>query len=294
MIPIVVLHHNEYDYLCECISSIEKKTKLKKYKIYIVDNNSEENIREKIEKKFGRKYKIFYNKKDNWLKGFNLAIDYIKFKWEYIILTDADIKFKEGKNNKCWLTYLVKEMDKFRFIGKLGLSINTDFIKNKRLFKDIYKRELTYQKGIQIGDNIISPVDTTAAIYRRDLFITENFRMEVGHTSLMKPYYFSCRTGKNIECIHLGWEKYYLHFLKKKQNSIHILRKKAWFFCKWNRPIEKSISKNLPKYEQIILHISSKYFYRVIYSFRFITLWIMYLIKNFPFNYNEIQNKINK
>ena len=294
MTPIIILHHNEYKYLVNCIESIEKTLKPKDYKLYIVDNKSDEDIKKKIKERYKKKYNIFFNNKDNWLKGFNLAIDHIKFKWNYIILSDADISFKNSKK-KNWLKYLIDEMNEFPIIGKLGISLNTNFIKNKKVFRYIYKREKSYQVGINIGKNVIAPVDTTAAIYRQDLFITNKFKLEVGHTSLMKPNYYSCRTSiKELNCFHLGWYKYYAHFFNQKKTSIEILRKKAWFFCKWNRPIEKSISKQLPTYERIALFISAKFIYRTLYSIKFLSLWSWYIIKNFPFNYNSLQNKANK
>jgi hypothetical protein len=293
MIPIIILHHNDLDSLKKCITSIKKETKTE-YKLYIVDNNSEKEIQKQIKILFKKKNcTIIYNPKDNWLLGFNLAIKKIRYNWDYIILSDADIIFRKTKKNVCWLKHLINELNLNPSIGKLGIRLNTRYIKNKKKFIEIYKRELTYQKGKKIGNNVIAPTDTTAAIYRKNLFITNKFEMQIGHTNLIKPYYYSCRTSKILECDHIGWCTYNKFFLGKNLN-LKELRKKAWFFCKMNRPIEMSLSCKLPLYERIILFILSRLFYRTIYSIKFNLNWVCYLIKNFPFNYNEIQNRVNK
>lgn len=290
MIPILILHHNEFKYLKYCINSLEKNTQYP-HEIMIIDNNSNREVKEKIKVTFSKKYKIFFNKKDNWLLGFNLAIKSIKWNWHYIVLTDADICFKKTKNKKCWLKYLVNQMNKNLCMGKLGIKLNTHYISKKKYFREIFKRELSYQEGKKIGDNIIAPVDTTAAIYRKNIFIHDKFEMKIGHTSLIKPYYYSCRTGKDLDCIHFGWQKYFKTY-KTKKNYKH-LAEKAYFFAKWNRPIEKTLSIELTVYDRIYTYLLSRIM-RLFFSVNFIYLWIIYLIKNFPFNYNEIQNKYNK
>ena len=40
IIPIIILHHNEYDFLDKCIDSIIIETDFP-YEIYIIDNNSD-------------------------------------------------------------------------------------------------------------------------------------------------------------------------------------------------------------------------------------------------------------
>ena len=112
--------------------------------------------------------------------------------------------------------------------------MNTKILEKNKSLKKILIRELRYKHSYNIGDNIVAPTDTTAAMYRRNLFITGKFKMQLGHTSLIKPYYYSCRTGKNLECIHLGWGKY-LKMIKNSKESKKIIREKAWFFCKFNK-----------------------------------------------------------
>ena len=122
------------------MSSIKKNTK-HPHEIIIVDNCSTEEIKNRIKKKFSKNIKIIFNNKDNWVKGFNLGINKISYKWDKIVLSDADIKFKKTKDDKCWLQHLNKEMDKHRVIGKLGIALNTEILQNNKILNKILLRE---------------------------------------------------------------------------------------------------------------------------------------------------------
>ena len=58
MIPIILLHHNEPEFLEICIKSIKKNTK-HPHEIIIVDNCSTEEIKNRIKKIF-QKYKNYF------------------------------------------------------------------------------------------------------------------------------------------------------------------------------------------------------------------------------------------
>jgi glycosyltransferase involved in cell wall biosynthesis len=292
MTPIILLHHNEINFLQKCIKSILANTK-SKYEIIIIDNNSNKNTVELLKKKFFRKYKIIFNKKDNWVYGFNLGIDSIKYSWNRIVLSDADIIFKKTKSGKCWLQYMHKQLNEFPIIGKLGISLNTHLLEKHKSLKKIMIREQRYKNSYKIGNNIIAPTDTTAAIYRKDLFITNKFKMQLGHTSLIKPYYYSCRTGKKLECIHLGWSKYLQMIKNNNIEGIDMIREKAWFFCKFNRTIEYPLLKKLGFIERNLIKSLAKFYYKPKIAILFIFIWFLYVVKNFPLNYNEIQKKNN-
>ena len=128
MTPIILLHHNEIDFLEKSIDSIVKNTK-SKYKLIIVDNKSSKENRNIIKKKYSKKYRFIFNDKDNWIYGFNLGIDSIKFSWDRIVLSDSDIVFKKTKNGKCWLKHLNEQLDEHPIIGKLGIKLNVDILK---------------------------------------------------------------------------------------------------------------------------------------------------------------------
>ena len=291
MTPIILLHHNEIDFLQKCVNSIKLNTK-SKYQIIIIDNKSNKKNIEILKRDFSKKYKVIFNPKDNWVYGFNLGIDSINYSWDRIVLSDSDIVFKKTKYGKCWLEYMHNQLNQFPIIGKLGISLNTKILEKNKSLKKILIREKRYKDSFQIGDNIIAPTDTTAALYRKDLFITDRFKMRLGHTSLIKPYYYSCRTGLKLECYHLGWKKY-LKMIKDNNEGKDMIRNKAWFFCKFNRPIEDPLLRKLGFIERNLIKFLAKFYYKPIIATQFVLFWIFYLIKKFPLNYNEIQKKNN-
>lgn len=61
-------------------------------------------------------------------------------------------------------------------------------------------------RGPKVDELIMAPVDTTLAIYRKDLFVMNKFIP--GHATLVKPYYYVFRTPKVYQAKHLGWRKY--------------------------------------------------------------------------------------
>ena len=192
----------------------------------------------------------------------------------------------------CWLKYLNNQFDKYPIIGKLGISLNTKILEKNNRLKKILNREKRYKHSYKIGDNIVAPTDTTAAIYRKNLFITREFKMQLGHTSLIKPYYYSCRTGPKLECDHLGWLKY-LEIMKNNKESKNAIRDKAWFFCKFNRTIEQPLLDKLNFIERNLIKGLAKFYYKPKIAIKFLVIWFLYILKNFPLNYNEIQKKNN-
>tara|TARA_A100001011_G_scaffold395683_1_gene491428 strand:+ start:10859 stop:11737 length:879 start_codon:yes stop_codon:yes gene_type:complete len=291
MTPIILLHHNEIDSLTKCIESIRKNTK-SKYKIIIIDNKSKQINIDILKKKFSKRFHVIFNKKDNWVYGFNLGIDTIKYPWKRIVLSDCDIIFKKTNKGNCWLEYMHQQFNKYPIIGKLGISLNTNILKKNKSLKKILKRELRYKTSYMIGDNVVAPTDTTAAMYRNDLFITNKFKMRLGHTSLIKPYYYSCRTGTKLECYHLGWSKY-LKMIKKNKEDIASIRDKAWFFCKYNRTIEEPLLKKLGFFEKNLIKFLAKFYFKPKIAIGFLLIWSIYIIRNFPLGYNSIQKKNN-
>ena len=134
MTPIILLHHNEPIFLEKCLNSIENNTK-SSFEIIVVDNKSNDQIIKILKKKYSKKYKLIFNQKDNWVYGFNLGINSIKYSWDRIVLSDADIIIKKTKKGKCWLKYVNEQLDKYPIIGKLGISLDTNILKKKKYYK---------------------------------------------------------------------------------------------------------------------------------------------------------------
>ena len=76
MTGIVVLNYNTYDATIECISAIEKRIKCE-YKIYLVDNASEESCKDKLKNKYSSNCNvntIFLDKNLGYSGGNNVGI----------------------------------------------------------------------------------------------------------------------------------------------------------------------------------------------------------------------------
>ena len=90
----------------------------------------------------------------------------------------------------------------------------------------------------------------------------------------------------------MGWSKY-LQMIKNNIEGIDLIRDKAWFFCKFNRTIEEPLLKKLGFIERNLIKLLAKFYYKPKIAIQFIFCWLLYLVKNFPLNYNEIQKKNN-
>ncbi|MCV5514115.1 hypothetical protein OFN04_33805, partial [Escherichia coli] len=77
-------------------------------------------------------------------------------------LTDADIDFSHCKARPCWLSYLIQQLEKNVAIGKLGISLSWDYLREKKELISILEQEQSlYSEVHKIDDLYVSSVDTT-------------------------------------------------------------------------------------------------------------------------------------
>ena len=287
-IAIVVLTKDEPDFLEKTVNSIIKRTKYP-YELFIVDNCSNFD-KQKVLLESYRELEavhVILNKKNEWPSGFNRAIDVINTRRdlssEYMVLTDGDIVVPNPINQVCWLEYLKQKMDNNVIIGKLGLALDDlEFTKGKEGFSKIYDEELSYTKGPMIGDMVIAPVDTALAIYRQDLFVMKNFKMVPGHASLVRPYYYICRTNQTYQAEHLGFKSYKRPNKEQTKEKIICFTKYAGFVD----PIVLSRTSKRVRYFYKTFH----HVFRAYWFFKVVFYWIVYIVPRFPRNLNAIQS----
>ena len=288
-VAIVVLTKDEPDFLDKTIRSIVGRTNYP-YELFIVDNDSSLDKQKTLlqsYKKDGTAHVIF-NKKNQWVLGFNKAIEVVNSRAdlssEYMVLTDGDIVVPEPIDQVCWLEYLKQKMDGNITVGKLGLGL--DVYRNDKRISQIEKKCIIKhlsQTGPVVDGLIIAPVDTTLAIYRTDLFITNKFKMIPGHASLIKPYYYICRTNHIYLAEHLGWKNY--------DNPVkEQLRDKIICFTKYVGYIDSNILKKTDIRTRAF-HKFYKYFYKSFWAMLVLFYWSKYIATKFPRNLNEIQSK---
>ena len=284
-IAIVILTKDEPKFLKATVQSILERTHYP-YQLFISDNNSQSAEQKYLLQQYDQdpNIRVICNTNNRWVLGFNNAIEIAQrqknLSRDYMVLTDGDIMVPESTDELCWLEYLKQQMDQHTCIGKLGLSLNLDSIKDNSLFQKTYQRELTYKTGPNIGESIIAPVDTTLAIYRQDIFISGAFRLLPGHASLIKPYFFTCRT-LHYQAEHLGWKNY----IEPTQEQ---LKEKIKCFTKYAGYID-SIVLNKTDIKTKNFYRFFRYWFKAYWSIKVIFYWILYVFTRFPRKLNELQ-----
>lgn len=287
VIPIVIIHKDEPKELNAMLESIRKNTSYP-YKIFIIDNaSSSPEAQNYLQKLSGdQEYSLIFNKSNNWVFGFNLAFKHQEWPIDFplMVFSDCDIVVPKLTADKpCWLSYLKQQMDTYACIGKLGLPLLVSDLSNSELNQKIIKRETSFDTNPLIGTNNICGVDTTLAIYRKDFFMMDNFRFLIGHASLARPHYYTCRVNRKYEARHLGWYK------KHDNLSAHYLKEKIICFAKYAAYIEPEILSKATwayRYYFNVISLLAKTFW----SARVLAIVLTYYLKSFPRKMNPIQN----
>lgn len=285
-IPIVILHRNDLINLEIMLRSIKENTKWQ-YDLFLVDNNSSYGKDKLLELTLQYNVKAIFSDKNDWLLGFNRVLKHKDWQDEYpyYIFSDCDIEVPALGEN-CWLTRMLAEMDQNACIGKLGISLSTKGIDQGEIFEKVITQEAIFDKQPKIGTNFIAPVDTTLAIYRKDFFVFKKFKFSVGHAALARPYYYTCRTSREIECRHLGWYNRGI-----TNHTDDQLPEKIKCFAKYAAYIEPAVlakaDLSLRLYFKVVKPLA-KIKWGILVYFQV----LMYYIKNFPRNINKLQNQL--
>lgn len=289
-IPIVLLHHSQVQVLLATVESITKFTK-HPYVLFVIDNLSPKSPElisafSDIESKYNGI--IIFNKKNNWIRGFNLALKHSSWpKSKYYAFSDADI-IVPNLGSECWLEKMVEQMNMHRCIGKLGLNLDLGNLKKNPKLQKSYEAELRLLKGETIGTNIIAGVDTTMALYRDDFFVSD-FKFRIGHQSLQKPYYYICRTSAKLSAIHVGWDFY--PGAGEKSYSVEKHWSKAWTMCKMGTYVAPEIMMEFGILRRCQLRFA-QYSIKMLHFFKVFGMISWYVIKHLPRKINEIQSRV--
>lgn len=211
-IPIIVMTKDEGLYLDRCVKSILATVKTN-CEIYIVDNSSKTKEQKDILAELGKlkNVNVIYNKKNLWVLGLNKTIAKIKkyHNSRYFFLTDGDIDFSSVDLEGCWLEFLIEKMERNVSIGKIGFSLSWSYLESEPELANILQQEQSlYNDAKKINEFYVSPVDTTATLFRTDWSIEKSSFFYPDHMRYLKPELYSCRTPKNIVVEHLGWQSY--------------------------------------------------------------------------------------
>lgn len=283
MIDIVVMTKDDGCFLEQCVNSILETVSVE-YRIFIVDNASSTPLQLDILSQLeeNESVQVIRNRYNLWVLGLNELLErlYKEGESEYFFLTDADITFPHSvKGMDCWLDYLVNKMDSNACIGKLGMSLDWGILEeNEELDYILHQEKSLYNSKRMISELHISPVDTTAAIYRWNWSIAGGFKFYPLHMSYLRPELYSCRTPRSILAVHLGWE---LYCKNREEGKIHstIINSKVLCFSVVAGDIKKTTL------DQASVHYKYMYYLfktpmKIYWAFKRIAHGVVYHVKN--------------
>ena len=206
MIPILLITRDNTSQLRACVESIENNT-TNSYELHIIDNAShrQEHINYLNEINSKKNVTVWWNNKNKWILSVNKCLASIEKNCpDYYVISDSDIIFPDTK--PCWLTELVRCMEQYPFLGKLGLSLSLENLHDKPNLSHILSTEKKYYNELLTPEIYLALVDTTAAIYRPDVYVWNKYRIYPRHLWAMKPGYYSGR-HKDLISYHMGWDE---------------------------------------------------------------------------------------
>jgi Glycosyl transferase family 2 len=211
-IPILILSYNDLPSLRLCLRAIVNRTR-RPYELIVVDNASTEPRLRRYLRWVARltRIRVHLNTRNLWVLGLNAPLrDALAAHaaGALFAVSDGDIIVPPLRDGICWLERMERILGAHACIGKLGLALDTGYIAKRVAFGKTVEVERFFMAGPRIGDNVVAGVDTTMALYRRDLFVTGEPKFLPGHQSLHRPHYYCCRTGNDLRAKHLSWRGY--------------------------------------------------------------------------------------
>jgi len=211
-IPVFVMSYNDLMSLRLCLRALVRRTR-RACRIVVVDNASTDRLLCRFLDRLAAwtNIEVVRNRRNRWVLGLNRAVR----QWSrqsardaLFAVTDCDIVVPPPRAGACWLTRLEQAMVQNACIGKLGLSLDLGYIKSREAYRHTYERERFFMDGPSIGDFIVAPVDTTLALYRKSMFVSDEPLFIPTHQGLYRPYLYCCRTPQDFQARHLSWRFY--------------------------------------------------------------------------------------
>lgn len=210
MVDIVVLAYNRFKYLRRTIQALIQNTGYP-CRLVVVDNSSTDfMVKEylKNEHENGNIHKLIFNPTNLILKGWQKGLAEVTS--PFFAITDPDI-IVPGLE-PCWLTQLVKLLEEFPRLARIGLSLepeNVPLCWTRRQAKRLAFRTGPFfdkERRLRIID-----VDTTMQLIRTESFRESGgFEAEELNMSFWKKFhkYGLSVAAQHISALHLGWNEY--------------------------------------------------------------------------------------
>lgn len=284
-IPIFVMSYNDLVSLRLCLRALVRRT-MRAHTITVVDNASTDPRLRRYLRLLGRltRMQVVLGRWNLWVLGLNGPVR----AWakqaaadDLFAVTDCDILVPPVQHGQCWLQRLESTMRANAAIGKLGLALDLGYIKTRDAFAHTYRREKFFMEGPRIEDLVVAPVDTTMALYRRNVFVTDLPWFVPPHQSLYRPYYYCCRTTGSFQAKHLSWR-----FYDRREDRDVIA--KLWCFGFMGATAVPALYERAPAWMQAV-HFTLKPLARLWWGSVVLALHLRYAVQSFPRNFNRIQ-----
>jgi len=206
---IIVTVYNKEEHLERCLNSVCNQT-YKNYKILIVNDGSTDNS-EKIIKKYQKKYKIEYHKKEN--TGIsdtrNYAIE--KVETDYFLFVDADDYISLD------LLETIDKYDNYDVLSFNAIKLNQkqEYVSNMDKIKYQGNGELYFTKLVKNKCEFTVP---WGYIYNTNYFKKHHFRYPKG--KILEDYYLTPQII--IECKQLISIDYYGYYYCRRISEIRL------------------------------------------------------------------------
>lgn len=200
MITVFILYYSALRFK-ESMESFKKSLVNSKieFRIVVLNNQNTDPLhRQNISEAMAGLECIVLDCPNFWILSMNhrVAQEYIS-KSDYFVLSDDDILYPPPINGLTWLDYLHNKAANMPNFGKIGLAC---------LDSDRYNEAL--ESSLSEYDLVDIPVDTTPAIYRKNLFMPNNTLFSPRHMRLIKPnlsnsqsLLFTCRSLSNTSSV---------------------------------------------------------------------------------------------
>ena len=224
-IDIIILTYNRLRYLQQTVQTLIQRTKYP-YRLIIVDNASTDfRVKEYLKELYQKNiiHKLIFNSTNFVLKGWGRGLAFVAS--PFFAITDPDIIIPELQ--PCWLTQLVRLLEKFPRLTRIGLSLDPENVPpcwtRRQAKKLAFRTGPLFDKEHRLR---IIDVDTTM-----QLIHTEKFRkaggFDAGELNMsfwrkFHEYGLSVAT-QYITAQHLGWNEYKEEpeYLIEKTKRIH-------------------------------------------------------------------------
>lgn len=128
-VSIIVVHHNQPEYLNICIQSIHCMSNFNNYEVIVVDNASDRETQEYLDMLQEEGIKVVRNQKNEyWSKAANQGVSVADIYSKYLVFLHADTVILDP----AWLDVLIN-ISVARESGVVGTQLQTYYIRNQKV-----------------------------------------------------------------------------------------------------------------------------------------------------------------